>query len=108
MKTEWFKRKIGLGGIVSACVIWLAGSADGAEAASFTQLLKVNEYLSHEEDEESGLELLGAVRRRCGGGRGARRDAAWAVLAGNGRGQHSLGFRPVLPTVGRVVLTELQ
>ena len=35
-------------------------SADGAEAASFTQLLKVNEYLSHEEDEESGLELLGA------------------------------------------------
>ncbi len=29
------------------------------KAASFTQLLKVSQYLSHEEDEESGCELLG-------------------------------------------------
>jgi two-component system, NtrC family, response regulator AtoC len=29
------------------------------KAESFTQLLRVNQYLSHEEDEESGFELLG-------------------------------------------------
>ena len=32
------------------------------KAESFTQLLKVSQYLSHEEDEESGYELLGKSR----------------------------------------------